>query len=72
MQMIQKITPCLWFDDQAEEAVEFIRLSAPGLNCFEFGEGGGIGASSRGIGSGRAFHSQSYTTFCEIERPGFF
>jgi predicted 3-demethylubiquinone-9 3-methyltransferase (glyoxalase superfamily) len=23
MRTIQKITPCLWFDDQAEEAVEF-------------------------------------------------
>ena len=23
MQVIQKITPCLWFDDQAEEAVKF-------------------------------------------------
>lgn len=23
MKVIQKITPCLWFDDQAEEAVEF-------------------------------------------------
>ena len=23
MQYLQKITPCLWFDDQAEEAVEF-------------------------------------------------
>src|SRR5262245_32217243 len=23
MQRIQKITPCLWFDDQAEEAVKF-------------------------------------------------
>jgi len=23
MQVVQKITPCLWFDDQAEEAVEF-------------------------------------------------
>lgn len=23
MPVIQKITPCLWFDDQAEEAVEF-------------------------------------------------
>jgi len=23
MQVIQKITPCLWFDDQAEQAVEF-------------------------------------------------
>ena len=23
MRVIQKITPCLWFDDQAEEAVEF-------------------------------------------------
>ncbi|MGH8591730.1 MAG: VOC family protein, partial [Gammaproteobacteria bacterium] len=23
MQVNQKITPCLWFDDQAEEAVEF-------------------------------------------------
>ena len=24
MPLIQKITPCLWFDDQAEEAVSFI------------------------------------------------
>ena len=23
MQVIQKITPCLWFDDQAEEAAKF-------------------------------------------------
>jgi len=23
MQVIQRITPCLWFDDQAEEAAEF-------------------------------------------------
>ncbi len=23
MQSIQKITPCLWFDDQAEEAAKF-------------------------------------------------
>lgn len=23
MQLIQKITPCLWFDDQAEEAAQF-------------------------------------------------
>ena len=23
MQVIQRITPCLWFDDQAEEAVKF-------------------------------------------------
>lgn len=23
MQNIQRITPCLWFDDQAEEAVAF-------------------------------------------------
>jgi predicted 3-demethylubiquinone-9 3-methyltransferase (glyoxalase superfamily) len=23
MQNIQKITPCLWFDDQAEEAAKF-------------------------------------------------
>lgn len=23
MKVIQKITPCLWFDDQAEEVVEF-------------------------------------------------
>jgi predicted 3-demethylubiquinone-9 3-methyltransferase (glyoxalase superfamily) len=26
MPLIQKITPCLWFDDQAEEAVEFYEL----------------------------------------------
>ena len=24
MQSTQKITPCLWFDDQAEEALSFI------------------------------------------------
>ena len=23
MQVVQKIAPCLWFDDQAEEAVAF-------------------------------------------------
>jgi predicted 3-demethylubiquinone-9 3-methyltransferase (glyoxalase superfamily) len=23
MQIMQKITPCLWFDDQAEEVVDF-------------------------------------------------
>ena len=28
MPVIQKITPCLWFDDQAEEAASFIPLSS--------------------------------------------
>jgi predicted 3-demethylubiquinone-9 3-methyltransferase (glyoxalase superfamily) len=27
MPVMQKITPCLWFDDQAEEAVAFIPRS---------------------------------------------
>ena len=43
MQLIQKITPCLWFDDQAEEAVEFytaiFRNSKIG-NLTRYGEAG--------------------------------
>ncbi len=31
MQVIQKITPCLWFDDQSEEAVEFYMASTMSL-----------------------------------------
>ena len=44
-------------------------VHAPGLDCSKFGEGGGMGASAGGIGSGRASHSQSHSTFCGIERP---
>jgi predicted 3-demethylubiquinone-9 3-methyltransferase (glyoxalase superfamily) len=43
MQVIQKITPCLWFDDQAEEAVEFytaIFRNSKIVNIARYGEAG--------------------------------
>ncbi len=43
MQYIQKITPCLWFDDQAEEAVEFytaIFRNSKIVNIARYGEAG--------------------------------
>lgn len=43
MQVIQKITPCLWFDDQAEEAVDFytaIFKNSRITNIARYGEAG--------------------------------
>lgn len=43
MQVIQKITPCLWFDDQAEEAVEFytaVFRNSKIVNIARYGEVG--------------------------------
>lgn len=43
MQVIQKITPCLWFDDQAEDAVEFytaIFRNSKIVNIARYGEAG--------------------------------
>ena len=43
MQGVQKITPCLWFDDQAEEAVEFyttIFKNSKVVNISRYGEAG--------------------------------
>ncbi len=43
MQVIRKITPCLWFDDQAEEAVEFytaIFRNSKIVNVARYGEAG--------------------------------
>ncbi|WP_025041374.1 VOC family protein [Nitrosospira briensis] len=43
MQNNQKITPCLWFDDQAEEAAEFytgIFRNSKILNISRYGEAG--------------------------------
>jgi len=43
MQVIQKITPCLWFDDQAEEAVEFYTAvfgNSRVTNISRYGEAG--------------------------------
>jgi len=43
MQVIQKITPCLWFDDQAEAAVEFyisIFRNSKIVNIARYGEAG--------------------------------
>src|SRR5688500_20121239 len=40
---IQKIAPCLWFDDQAEEAAEFytaIFSNSKVLNISRYGEAG--------------------------------
>jgi predicted 3-demethylubiquinone-9 3-methyltransferase (glyoxalase superfamily) len=43
MQHIQKITPCLWFDDRAEEAAKFYTAIFPNskiLNISRYGEAG--------------------------------
>ena len=43
MQVIQKITPCLWFDDQAEEAVKFYTVifrNSKIVNIARYGEAG--------------------------------
>ena len=43
MQVIQRITPCLWFDDQAEEAVDFytaIFKNSRITNIARYGEAG--------------------------------
>jgi predicted 3-demethylubiquinone-9 3-methyltransferase (glyoxalase superfamily) len=43
MQHIQKITPCLWFDDQAEEAAKFytsIFKNSKIVNMTRYGEAG--------------------------------
>lgn len=43
MQTIQKITPCLWFDDQAQEAAEFytpIFRNSKIVNISRYGEAG--------------------------------
>ncbi len=43
MLVIQKITPCLWFDDQAEEAVEFytaVFRNSKIVNIARYGEVG--------------------------------
>jgi predicted 3-demethylubiquinone-9 3-methyltransferase (glyoxalase superfamily) len=43
MQVMQKITPCLWFDDQAEEAVEFytaIFRNSKIVSVARYGEAG--------------------------------
>jgi predicted 3-demethylubiquinone-9 3-methyltransferase (glyoxalase superfamily) len=43
MQVVQKITPCLWFDDQAEAAVAFytaIFRNSKVVNVARYGEAG--------------------------------
>ena len=43
MQVIQKIAPCLWFDDQAEEAVKFYTVifrNSKIVNIARYGEAG--------------------------------
>jgi predicted 3-demethylubiquinone-9 3-methyltransferase (glyoxalase superfamily) len=43
MQHTQKITPCLWFDDRAEEAAEFYTAIFPNskiVNISRYGEAG--------------------------------
>jgi predicted 3-demethylubiquinone-9 3-methyltransferase (glyoxalase superfamily) len=43
MQLVQKISPCLWFDDQAEEAVKFytsIFKNSKIVNIARYGEAG--------------------------------
>jgi predicted 3-demethylubiquinone-9 3-methyltransferase (glyoxalase superfamily) len=43
---IQKITPCLWFDDQAEEAVAFYAVIFPNSTIVKVSRYGKAGYSS--------------------------
>ncbi len=48
MQVIQKITPCLWFDDQAEEAVEFYTTICRNSRIVDVARYGEVGREIHG------------------------
>jgi predicted 3-demethylubiquinone-9 3-methyltransferase (glyoxalase superfamily) len=57
MENIQKITPCLWFDDRAEEAAEFY------TSVFRNSK---IGNISRYGEAGREVHGKPAGTFMTV------
>jgi predicted 3-demethylubiquinone-9 3-methyltransferase (glyoxalase superfamily) len=52
MQSIQKITPCLWFDDQAEEAAEFYTGIFPNSKFVQISRYGEAGQEIHGKPAG--------------------
>ena len=48
MQVTQKITPCLWFDDQAEEAVKFYTAIFKNSRIVEVARYGEVGREIHG------------------------
>ena len=53
MQITPKITPCLWFDDQAEEAAEFYTAIFPNSRIVAITRYGERGTRSTGGRRGR-------------------
>jgi predicted 3-demethylubiquinone-9 3-methyltransferase (glyoxalase superfamily) len=66
MQRIQKITPCLWFDDQAEQAAEFYTSIFPNSRITAVSRYGEAGKEIHGKPPGSVL-----TVSFELEGLGF-
>jgi predicted 3-demethylubiquinone-9 3-methyltransferase (glyoxalase superfamily) len=66
MKSIQKITPCLWFDDQAEEAVEFYTRIFPNSRTTAVARYGEAGHEIHGRPAGSVL-----TVAFELDGQGF-
>lgn len=66
MQVIQKITPCLWFDDQAEEAVKFYTAIFRNSRIVEVARYGEVGQEIHGRPAGTVM-----TVAFELEGQAF-
>ena len=66
MQVIQKITPCLWFDDQAEEAAEFYTGIFRNSKIVEIARYGEVGYEVHGKPAGTVM-----TVAFELEGQSF-
>ncbi len=66
MQSIQKITPCLWFDDQAEEAAEFYTGIFPNSKISNISHYGKAGTEIHGKPAGTVM-----TVIFELEGQTF-
>jgi predicted 3-demethylubiquinone-9 3-methyltransferase (glyoxalase superfamily) len=60
MQITQKITPCLWFDDQAEEAVKFYNAIFRNSKIVEVARYGEAGRDAAGSMTNTALHGKSF------------
>jgi len=66
MQVTQKITPCLWFDDQAEEAVRFYTAIFRSSRIVEVARYGEVGREIHGKPAGTVM-----TVAFELEGQAF-
>jgi predicted 3-demethylubiquinone-9 3-methyltransferase (glyoxalase superfamily) len=66
MHVIQKITPCLWFDDQAEEAVKFYTAIFRNSRIVEVARYGEVGQEIHGKPAGTVM-----TVAFELEGQAF-